>query len=246
MSDDLTPAAAILTAAFSRAPATAAAAPSTPAPTAPPSTMLPGTSGPQAELSSTEAATMTRWFKEDLAKGRITPEQAAKAFAELGATPDQLAPDERSDDVKALDVQFPPAKTSDYTIRYAAPGQVAPPMSAELKAFDQSARTWLSEAGLTREHGNSLISAIDRVAQKTKGMSASELESFGLVEYARLEQTFGSGLEDKLRSAGQMVEALDAKTPGLKNLLKRFGDSAMVASLLIQQSERWHARRKGR
>ena len=45
-----------------------------------------------------------------------------------------------------------------------------------------------------------------------------------------------------------MGEALDQKQPGLKNLLrsKGIGDNAMVANLLIQQSVRWHARRKGR
>ena len=43
-----------------------------------------------------------------------------------------------------------------------------------------------------------------------------------------------------------MIEALEAKTPGLKNLLKSrgVGDNAMVASLLIQQSERYWARRR--
>jgi hypothetical protein len=44
-----------------------------------------------------------------------------------------------------------------------------------------------------------------------------------------------------------MVEVLDAKTPGLKILLKSKGiaDNAMVASLLIQQTERYWARWKG-
>ena len=47
---------------------------------------------------------------------------------------------------------------------------------------------------------------------------------------------------------GELVAVLDAKTPGLKNFLRShgIGDSAVVASLLIQQSERYQARRKGR
>ena len=44
--------------------------------------------GPQAELSSAEVATMTAWLKEDLANGNITPEQAVKAFDALGASPE--------------------------------------------------------------------------------------------------------------------------------------------------------------
>jgi len=55
-------------------------------------------------------------------------------------------------------------------------------------------------------------------------------------------------LDSKLRAAAVMIHALDQKTPGLKNLLKSkwIGDNAMVASMLIQHTERWHARRKGR
>ena len=43
-----------------------------------------------------------------------------------------------------------------------------------------------------------------------------------------------------------MVEALEAKQPGLKNLLrsKGVGDNAPAASLLIRQSERYWARRR--
>jgi hypothetical protein len=52
-------------------------------------------------------------------------------------------------------------------------------------------------------------------------------------------------LEEKLGAAGRMVVELDAKKPGLKNLLKSLGigDNALIASLLIQQSERYWARR---
>jgi hypothetical protein len=41
-----------------------------------------------------------------------------------------------------------------------------------------------------------------------------------------------------------MVDVLEAKQPRLKRFLqtKGIGDSEMVASLLVQQTERWHAR----
>jgi hypothetical protein len=60
-----------------------------------------------------------------------------------------------------------------------------------------------------------------------------------------LQKVYGEGLEEKLRAAGHMVEALDKKQPGLKNLLKSkgIGDSAIVVSLLIQQATIFHARR---
>jgi hypothetical protein len=45
-----------------------------------------------------------------------------------------------------------------------------------------------------------------------------------------------------------MIDVLDQKQPGLKNLLrsKGIGDSALVVAQILGQSERWHARRKGR
>ena len=43
-----------------------------------------------------------------------------------------------------------------------------------------------------------------------------------------------------------MVEELDKKQPGLKNLLrsKGIGDNALIANLLIQQSQHYHARKQ--
>ena len=138
------------------------------------------------------------------------------------------------------------AKPEEFSIRYADPGQPAPPMTKELKQFDTSARTWLSQAEFPRDLGNSLITTISKVAQQTKAMMPDQLESYGMVEYEKLQQVYGDKLEEKLNAAGRMVVALDAKTPGLKNLLKSrgIGDSSLVASILIGQAERYWARRR--
>ena len=75
----------------------------------------------------------------------------------------------------------------------------------------------------------------------------AELELYGYAEYAKLERLYGDAMEFKLQQAGKMVDALDAKQPGLKALLRShgIGDNAFVVSFLIQQGERFHAR-KGR
>jgi hypothetical protein len=59
-----------------------------------------------------------------------------------------------------------------------------------------------------------------------------------------LERVYGVQSEEKLRSAAVMIDALDRKTSGPRNLLRSrgVGDNAIVASLLIQQAERWHLR----
>jgi len=154
----------------------------------------------------------------------------------------------RTDEQKLIDQHFPAAKPEEFSIRYANPGQPWPQMTPELKQFDTTARTWLSGAEFPRELGNSLIGQIERVAQTTKAMTPDQLESYGMVEYEKLQWAYGDTLDTKLEAARQMVQALDKKTPGLNNLLKSkgIGDNALVVAQIIGQAERWHARRKGR
>ena len=89
-------------------------------------------------------------------------------------------PDARTDEQKNLDKQFPAATPEQYVIRYGEAGGQEPTMTPELKAFDQSSRTWLSGAGFPRDTGNSLASAIAKVAQQTQHMTPEQLETYGV------------------------------------------------------------------
>ncbi|HEV8327703.1 MAG TPA: hypothetical protein VGQ08_09485 [Nitrospiraceae bacterium] len=106
----------------------------------------------------------------------------------------------------------------------------------------------MSGAEFPRELGNSLITTIEKVAQTTKHMDANQLEQYGFDEFAKLERVYGKDLDAKLQAAGRMVEELEKTKPGLQNLLRSngLGDNALIASMLIGQSERYWARRKGR
>lgn len=203
----------------------------------------------QSGLVESEAAKMATWAREDLAAGKITQAQADQIFGELNTPVDQRVtpPETRSQEEQLRDAHFPVARPDDFSIRYGVPGQELP-MTTELKQFDTTARTWLSEAGFERNLGNALVNEIDRVTQRTHKMSAQELEGYGWAEYGKLEQVHGDKLEEKLKSAGRMIEELDKKQPGLKNLLrsKGIGDNALIANLLIQQSQHYHARRQRR
>ena len=222
--------------------------PNTPAPSTPaaPSMSPPMVEPhPKAALSPTESAQLAQWAKEDFAKGKITQAQLEQQFTELNTPQEQRnTTDTRTPEQKQLDTLHPPAKPNDYIIRYSIPGQETP-MTPELKQFDTAARTWMTDAGLTREIGNSLANAIGKVVETTHKMTDAQLESYALTEYARLERAYGSNLETKLQSAAQMIHALESKQPGLKTFLKSkgIGDSAIIASMLIQQAERWHERR---
>ena len=134
MSDDLSPAAAIRAFAFSAGPvAPAPSATSPAAPTTPTAPAIPVEPYSPAGLSPSHAAQMIEWEKDNLAKGKITPEEAARRFDALGATPEQRAPDTRTAEVKLLDQHFPAAKPENYFIRYGEPGRPAPPMTPALQ-----------------------------------------------------------------------------------------------------------------
>lgn len=225
-----------------RTPALTAPEPAPTAPTTPPRVEPHG----QGAVSPSQAETLVSWIKADIAAGKMTAEEAERAFAELNTPLEQRAPDTRTDEQKLLDQQFPPAKPEEYRIAYGDPGQEPPPMTPELQQFDTAARTWLSEAGVHRELGNSMTNAIGDVTRATAGKSEVELELYGNAEYEKLERMYGDTLESKLQQAGEMIDRLEAKQPGLKALLKShgIGDNALVASLLIQQAERFHWRKR--
>jgi hypothetical protein len=215
----------------------------TPAPAAVPIPLPPGSY--RQELTPSEAEIVAGWIKEDVAKGKVTQGQAEKSFNQLNVPAEERAPDTRSEEEKTLDLLSPPAKPEDYRIQYdhLDPFQ---PVPDEVKQFDTAARTWLSEAGMPRELGNSLVNIVARVSKETAHMDEIARERYGNAQYAILEKTYGADLEKKLQRAGQLIQELEKRRPGLNQLLRgAIGDDARVATMLIQQSEIYFAR-KGR
>lgn len=178
---------------------------------------------------------MAEWARKDLASWKITLKQAATIFNDLGTPMEQREPDTRSDEAKALDATFPVGKAIDYTIPYGRPGEKVE-MTTQLKEFDSAAIAWLFGAQFPRENGNSLIGTISKTAQ---------LDQYGADEYVKLEKVYGNSLDEGLRQSGRMVEALE-NAARLEAAARSRGiwDSAMVASLLIQQATVYHARNK--
>lgn len=246
---DLTPAAA-----FGHTPAapssqTIPTSAPTAAPTAP---AVPVEPHSHAGLSETDHAAMVGWARQDVASGKLSSEDATKLFDDLVVPADQrvMPTDTRTEEQRLIDEQFSAGRAQDFRLAYTDPGRPAPPMTKELQQFDQSPRAWLVGAEFPANLGNSLITTIEKVAQTTKHMDENQLEQYGVDEFAKLERAYGGEdkLQEKLRAAAVMIDVLDQKQPGLKNLLrsKGIGDSALVVAQILGQSERWHARRKGR
>ena len=212
------------------------------APPVPPSPVEPHT---HAGISPAEAAQIVRDIREDVEKGRITPDEATRRFDSLGATPEQRAPDTRSDEVKQLDRDFPPAKESDYIIQYYTPGQAPAVLPKEVQTADANLRGWMADAGLSREQGNSLVTTMSKMIQHTHPLSANEREAYKDAENAKLAKLFGDTWDDQLKPAARMIDELDRKRPGLKDFVRAHGDNALFVTQLIQAA-RIYDKRKGR
>jgi hypothetical protein len=184
---------------------------------------------------------MIKWAQGDLLAGRITQAQHDAMLAELGTTPEQQpGADTRPPEILELDSQFPPAKPSEYVIQYGL-GELNGPQ----KEFDTTARNWLAGAEFPKALGDSLVTNVGRVAEHTRNMDDAQLENYGADEFQKLRGVYGEKLEEKLTMAGRMIKEIEGKHPGLQQLLKGrgIGDNAVVASLLIQQAQRYFARR---
>jgi hypothetical protein len=220
------------------APTPAQATTATPAS---PSSMLTG------DLSPAQAEQMIGWIRDDLAKGKLSPEKAAAAFDQLQATPEQRAGDTRSDAEKQIDRAYPPAKPEDYLIRWKEPGDPTP-MTEQDRQGDALARNWLADAGFPRELGNSLVNTITKVSRETKGMSAAQVDAYRAAELAKLQKVHGAKMQERLDAADDMIEELERQRPGLTNYLgsQVASRNAMVWNMLIQRAEMYHQRKAAR
>lgn len=195
-------------------------------------------------LSPKEAETMATWLRQDLDAGKLSRERFDESMRQLGVDPATVPPDTRSKEERQFDEAFPTAKPGDFTLRWFPPGQDQE-LTEPMQQLDTNARTWLSGAGFSKETGDSLVRQIDRVVGETVKLTDADIEARGQREFAKLERVYGPNLEAKLKQAGELVSFLEQRTPGLRQLLQMrgIGDDSLVASLLIQQAERYFARR---
>ena len=219
------------------APVSTAPAPS-PAPT-----VAPTVTG---ELSQAQASQMAGWIRDDLAKGKLSPEKAAKAFDQLGATPEQRAGDTRSEAAREVDAMYGlPAKPEEFLVRLYPPGQEPREIPKEVSVFEGNVRGWMSDAGLSKELGYALFNTLSKAIQHTHALTPEQREAYKDSENAKMGKLFGPDWHDtKLQPVAVMIHELDQKRPGLKELVRAHGDHAMFLAQLIQAARVYHARKR--
>lgn len=175
--------------------------------------------------------------------GKLSQQEADAALKVDGVEPAQQAAP-LSPEAQEMDHAFPPAKPTEYDFTALYNGD---DVSKETLAFDQQARGWLSEARFTKEIGSSLAREVDRVTVKHASMSEAEREIYKRTEFNKLERVWGSDTPKKIGAARRLVLELEAKSPGIVDVLERTGagNSAIVIAQIAMQAERLLARKGG-
>lgn len=162
-------------------------------------------------------------------QGALTREEANAALKVDGVEPPAvLSPEEIE-----YDRLFPRAKNPN---EYEMPRiEGADPKTTI--AVDKLARGWLHTAGFDRERGSTLLKEINRAAEQFAKLSEPQRELFQKAERLKLERLYGDKTAEKIRDAGQLIKELEAKAPGIVDIMNAGpGDSAMVISLVAAQA----------
>jgi hypothetical protein len=160
------------------------------------------------------------------------------------SAPEQLAPEHQAEQLSPED-EAAQDEFMAMAERPAEPHQYAMPALIDeagryMAEADQQARAWLTGAQFPREVGSSVAQEVARVAAQYEGMGESARELWARSERATLERLWRGEFDRKIALARQLVGEVEAKAPGLKDLLERSGagNSSMVIGLLAMQAER--------
>lgn len=184
--------------------------------------------------------TMARWGVED---GHLTPEQANAMLKDDGIAEMDFTPEDPA--LAELNAAFPAAKPHEYEMPPLLEGNGA--YTPEIAKADRQFRGWLSDAEFPRGIGSYVAREVGKVAESVPTMSEPERKLWAKDQQAQLRNLWGNQYTARLAQAEALVAELEAKSPGLTDLLERTGagNSAFVVAQLAMQAERL-AMKRGR
>jgi hypothetical protein len=187
---------------------------------------------------------MAKWEVE---RGRLTQAEADAMLQGDNAAPGATPAAGLSPEAAEIDAAFPPAAPHQYQFpSYSGgPGVGLTPEETE---FDTMARGWLAEARFPANLGSSLAKEVDAEARRHSTMSKIERTLYGKSQRLLLEKLWGDQFQTKLDAAEIFLQTIEAKRPGLADVLVRTGaaNSARVIAALFFQAERQAARQSKR
>jgi hypothetical protein len=192
---------------------------------------------------STEAEGFKEWVRQDLAAGKMTPEQADQALKVIdGQGLDQLKADTRSESERQYDKDFPVCREDNIPWPHSPDGESTP----EFNAFRTQINTYFIDAGMTKDTAGYILKEADAFGYRSEKWTPEEHVLFGRAEIAKLECVLGDQLPQKLQLARQMVQKLESKRPGIVAMLEKtgLGNHSAVVLALANHCERLSKRSK--
>src|SRR5690606_38108753 len=110
--------------------------------------------------------------------------------------------DNRTEEAKAIDAAFPPAKPEDYRMpRFATDADSVP----DIMRVEQTARGWLAEARFTREIGSFVAGEVARTAERFQRMDDTERQLWTQEQRVAVERLLGPDHERRLSLGRQLI-----------------------------------------
>jgi predicted nucleic acid-binding protein len=179
---------------------------------------------------------LARWLVED---GHATQEQVDAMLNADGIDP--IVEDNRTEEAKAIDAAFPPAKPEDYRMpRFATDADSV----QDIMRVEEASRAWLAEARFTREIGSFVAGEVARTAERFQRMDDTERQLWTQEQRVAVERLLGPDHERRLALGRQLIQEIEAKRPGLVRLLEDSGagNNPSVVLNVVLQAERLAAR----
>lgn len=223
------------------APVPAAAAP---APVSPAAFAMPTTNEQGQPLSARETLEALRRDPEWTAAALRPNTAARKQLDELNVkiVEEQTGAEQRAADPATA--APPGAAPTDYRLPLVYDGTIP---DAEFQRIDSTTRQWLHAGGFSADLGSSLAMRVEELGRKAPRWNEAEAIRQKNTSRATLEQLHGKDLDAKIDAALDFVAAIDAKHPGLVDLLEAnpyLIEDAQVMHQLIEAAEANAARAK--
>ncbi len=192
------------------------------------------------------------WLAGDVKSGALSQKQADEILAgrapavEPGAniTPESVSAMKTSAVAADIDAAFPPGKASDFNLPVVT-DQDGSADSAGTIATVQAIRGALETAGVTKEIGSFIANEAARGQAEWEKLDDTGQQLHRQKTMVALEKRYGEKTPEKIELARQLIREVNAKHPGIMELLDHTGasNSAVIIGQVIEHAERLLAKR---
>jgi hypothetical protein len=195
----------------------------------------PSAAGTNQPLSGEESQ-MADMILGHMAEGLMSRETADISLQEsIGRRLADFENDKRTPEERQFDKDFPAAKSHD--IQWPHTEEATTPAYHALR---NEVNSRFIDADMTADTASYIIKEADAFGYCSEKWTLEEHTLYGRSELAKLTCVFGDQTAAKIETARKLIETLEAKRPGLVDLLERtgLGNNAAVILQIVNHAER--------